>query len=125
MSMRGLLVLGDKKSDEDYYEEDLDMLSTLAQEHAIAFENARLYDEAVAKSKELALINKELEAIQSKLLRALEDTEAANKQLQITQASLIVAEKNATMVGMAKAIAHEVHQLSIVSRMAQLYDCAA
>ncbi|HOE68521.1 MAG TPA: hypothetical protein PLH16_02540, partial [Candidatus Omnitrophota bacterium] len=38
--------------------------------------------------------------------RELEET---NQRLQVTQASLIVAEKNATMVGMAKAIGHEVN----------------
>ena len=43
------------------------------------------------------------------------DLEETNQRLQVTQASLIVAEKNATMVNMAKAIGHEVNNpLSVV-----------
>lgn len=47
LKLQSVLVLGAKKSDEDYYEEDLDMLATLAQEHAITFENVRLFDEVL------------------------------------------------------------------------------
>lgn len=101
--MRNILVLGEKKSDEDYTDEDLNVLFTLSQESAIAIENARLYDEALKKTKLLAETNKELED--------------ANKRLQVTQASLIVAEKNATMVNMAKAIGHEVNNPLSIIRM--------
>lgn len=93
--LRCLLFLGPKKSDEEYSQEDLDVFFTIAQESAIAVENARLYDEAVNRSYELEEMNEELQAM--------------NKRLQVTQASLIVAEKSATMVGMAKAIGHEVN----------------
>lgn len=109
LSLRSLLILGEKKSDEDYYEEDLDMLATLAQEHAIAFENARLFDEAIERSKELQAMNTELVKVQGDLVQSLTDIELASKKLHETQAALIVAEKNATMVGMAKAIGHEVN----------------
>ncbi len=51
MKLQSILVLGAKKSDEDYYEQDLDMLATLAQEHAITFENVRLFD-VVLKERE-------------------------------------------------------------------------
>lgn len=93
--LRSLLFLGPKKSDEPYTQEDLDIFFTLAQESAIAVENARLYDEAVRKTEQLREMNQELAN--------------ANERLQVTQASLIVAEKNATMAGMAKAIGHEVN----------------
>ncbi len=93
--LRCLLFLGPKKSDEEYSQEDLDVFFTIAQESAIAVENARLYDEAVNRSYELEEMNEELQGM--------------NKRLQVTQASLIVAEKSATMVGMAKAIGHEVN----------------
>jgi len=120
LSLRGILVLGDKKSDEDYYEQDLDMLATLAQEHAIAFENARLYDEAIQRSQELSAINKELEHAQNQLLAALDEAEKANRRLQATQAALIVAEKKATLVGMAQAIGHEIYNpLSPIGGWAQ------
>jgi len=42
--LRNLLVLGPKKSDEDYTDEDLDVFFTIAQDSAIAAENARLFD---------------------------------------------------------------------------------
>ncbi len=95
MVLRNILILGGKKSDEPYSDEDLEVFYSLAQESAIAIENARLYDEAVEKTRLLADMNRELGDMNSKL--------------QVTQASLIVAEKNATMVGMAQAIGHEVN----------------
>lgn len=93
--LRNILILGEKKSGNFYSVEDLNVLFTLAQESAIAIENARLYDEAIQRTQMLANMNKELE-----------DT---NEKLKVTQTSLIVAEKNATMVGMAKAIGHEIN----------------
>lgn len=93
--LKSVLVLGEKKSGDAYSQEDINVLFTLAQESAIAIENARLYDEAVNRTRELERMNKELSL--------------TNEKLQVTQASLIVAEKNATMVGMAKAIGHEVN----------------
>ncbi|MGI6241782.1 MAG: ATP-binding protein [Candidatus Omnitrophota bacterium] len=95
MELRNILILGGKKSDEPYSDEELAVFYGLAQESAIAIENARLYDEAVQRTKLLVEMNHELEE--------------TNQRLQVTQASLIVAEKNATMVGMAKAIGHEVN----------------
>jgi signal transduction histidine kinase len=95
MELRNILILGGKKSDEPYSDEELAVFYGLAQESAIAIENARLYDEAVQRTKLLVEMNRELEE--------------TNQRLQVTQASLIVAEKNATMVGMAKAIGHEVN----------------
>ncbi|OGW83898.1 MAG: hypothetical protein A2987_06875 [Omnitrophica bacterium RIFCSPLOWO2_01_FULL_45_10] len=111
----GILLLGEKKSGDIYTEEDLNVLYTIAQESAIAIENARLYDEAIDKARELEQINVELNNAQTRMMRALKEAELANEKLQITQASLIVAEKSATMVGMAKAIGHEVNNpLSII-----------
>ncbi len=116
MSLRGILILGKKKSGEAFYEEDLDMLSALAQEHAIAFENARLYDEAVSKSKELGAINTELEAAQGRLMRALDETEVANKKLRDAQMQLIHEQKMATLGRLASSVGHEVNNpLTILS----------
>ena len=95
VSLRNILVLGGKKSDEQYSDEDLNVFYGLAQESAFAIENARLYDEAVERTRLLEFTNRDLTD--------------ANEKLKVTQASLIVAEKNATMVGMAKAIGHEVN----------------
>jgi len=93
--LKAILFLGHQKSDEPYSEEDLDVFFTLGQESSIAFENARLYDEVVERTRMLEQTNMDLSD--------------ANEKLKVTQASLIVAEKNATMVGMAKAIGHEVN----------------
>jgi signal transduction histidine kinase len=91
------------------------VLYTFAHVSAIAIVNARLYDEAIDKARELEQINVELNTAQTNMMRALKDAELANDKLKVTQASLIVAEKSATMVGMAKAIGHEVNNpLSII-----------
>jgi signal transduction histidine kinase len=95
VEMRNILMLGGKKSDEPYSDDELEVFYSLAQESAIAVENARLYDEAIKRTALLERMNRELADI--------------NARLQVTQASLIVAEKNATMVGMAKAIGHEIN----------------
>jgi len=52
--LQGILLLGGKKSDENYDERDLDMLATLAHEHAVKFENVRLFD-VVLHERELKL----------------------------------------------------------------------
>ncbi|MCB9800423.1 MAG: hypothetical protein H6757_06660 [Candidatus Omnitrophica bacterium] len=114
--LRNILILGPKKSGDIYTEEDHNVLYTLAQESAIAIENARLYDEAINKSRELERINKQLEHAKSSLTVALEETEAANKQLQDTQAQLIHEQKMATLGRLAASVGHEVNNpLTILS----------
>ncbi len=93
--LKGLLVLGKKKSDEIYRDSEISVISVIAQESALAIENARLFDEKIDRTIALEKTNQELEN--------------SNLRLQETQSSLIIAEKNATMVGMAKAIGHEVY----------------
>ena len=107
--LRSILFLGPQKSDEPYSQEDLDVFFTLAQESAIAIENARLYDEAIQRTRILAETNKELA-----------DT---NEKLKVTQTSLIVAEKNATMVNIAKAIGHEINNplSSVIMPIERIY----
>ena len=114
--LRNVLILGEKKSGEYFTEEDLNVLYTLAQESAIAIENARLYDEAIQKSKELEGINKQLEVAQSNLISALNETELANKRLQDAQAQLIHEQKMATLGRLASSVGHEVNNpLTILS----------
>lgn len=64
LTLQGLFFLGGKKSDEDYTEEDLTMLQTLAQEHAIAHEKLRVFgmmmqerEEKVEAQKQAELVN--------------------------------------------------------------------
>ncbi len=114
--LRNILILGEKKSGDYYTTEDLNVLFTLAQQSAIAIENARLYDEAVNRSRELQRINEELEVAQVKLMQALEETEKANKQLQDTQAQLIHEQKMATLGRLAASVGHEVNNpLTVLS----------
>lgn len=114
--LRNILVLGEKKSGDFYTEEDLNVLFTLAQESAIAIENARLYDEAIGKTKELEEINSQLEYAKNLLMKALKETEVANKTLQDTQAQLIHEQKMATLGRLAASVGHEVNNpLTILS----------
>ncbi|MBI3317334.1 MAG: hypothetical protein HYZ85_04950 [Candidatus Omnitrophica bacterium] len=111
-----ILILGEKKSGGKYTAEDISTLSSLAQESAIAIENARLYDEAVVKTRELERINDQLEYSKTLLVKALQETEVANKQLQDTQAQLIHEQKMATLGRLAASVGHEVNNpLTILS----------
>ncbi len=114
--LRNVLLLGSKKSGEYFTEEDRNVLYTLAQESAIAIENARLYDEAINKTRELERINHQLEDAKGSLTTALNETERANKQLQDTQAQLIHEQKMATLGRLAASVGHEVNNpLTILS----------
>ena len=114
--LRNILMLGEKKSGEYYSNEDLNLLYTLAQESSIAIENARLYDEAVRKTIELERINDQLEHSKTLLIKALQEAEGANKQLQDTQAQLIHEQKMATLGRLAASVGHEVNNpLTILS----------
>ncbi|MFA6600841.1 MAG: ATP-binding protein [Candidatus Omnitrophota bacterium] len=114
--LRNVLVLGKKKSGELYTGDDLHVLLALAQESAGAVENARLYDEAVARSRELERINQQLEYSKGLLMKALKETEVANKALQDTQAQLIHEQKMATLGRLAASVGHEVNNpLTILS----------
>jgi signal transduction histidine kinase/CheY-like chemotaxis protein len=59
----GILVLGSRKSDETYTSDDIDLLSTLANQAATAVRNAQLYE----KSKQAY---RELEEAQERLIRS-------------------------------------------------------
>ena len=114
--LRNILMLGEKKSGEYYSNEDLNLLYTLAQESSIAIENARLYDEALRKGLELERINDQLEHSKTLLMKALQEAEGANKQLQDTQAQLIHEQKMATLGRLAASVGHEVNNpLTILS----------
>jgi len=54
--MLGFLVLGEKLSGDAYSQEDLDLLSTLANEGAIALENAQLYEQLFERMKQIEVL---------------------------------------------------------------------
>lgn len=102
LHLRGILFLGHQKSDQPYSEEDLDVFFTLGQESSIAFENARLFDEAKTRAAELAKANEELKHTNAELMRL-------NKQLKEVQTELMETKQRALVAGMGRAIAHEVN----------------
>jgi len=51
--MIGVLILGEKLSGDPYSQEDLDVLSTLANEGAIALENAHLYEQLFERMRQI------------------------------------------------------------------------
>jgi signal transduction histidine kinase len=56
----GALVLGAKQTGEPYHAQDLDVLSTLAGQTAVALENARLFDDQRRLNMEISQLNEEL-----------------------------------------------------------------
>ncbi len=87
LKLQSLLFLGAKKSDEPYSQEDLDVFYTLAQESAIAVENARLYDAEVKRRLEI---------------------EEAHRKLQEMELQLIETERRNLLAKMTGGVAHEV-----------------
>ncbi len=114
--IKTLLVLGPKKNGKSYTNEELNFLFDLTQESATSIEGARLYDEMLHKKNELKIVNEQLEYSKGKLMKALKETEFANKRLQDAQAQLIHEQKMATLGRLAASVGHEVNNpLTILS----------
>jgi signal transduction histidine kinase len=69
----GLLALGPKMSGEPYFDDDLDLLLTLANQTAVALQNTRLFDELKTRNAEYERINHELSAANQALARLDKD----------------------------------------------------
>ena len=65
----GLLALGPKLSGDRYFEEDLRLLSTLADQTAVALQNARLFDDLRLRNIENERLNRELTVANEQLVR--------------------------------------------------------
>ena len=65
----GLLALGRKVSGDRYFEDDLTFLSTLADQTAVALENARLFEDLKNRNDENEQLNEELTAANDELAR--------------------------------------------------------
>lgn len=65
----GVMAMGPKKSGDRYFNEDLSILQTLADQTAIALENARLYDNLKQRNAENERLNQDLRAANAELAR--------------------------------------------------------
>jgi signal transduction histidine kinase len=65
----GALTLGAKRTGEPYHGQDLDVLTTLAGQTAVALENARLFDDQSRLNQEISSLNEELVTANMRLER--------------------------------------------------------
>ncbi len=65
----GLLALGPKTSGDRYYDEDLALLQTLADQTAVALENSRLYEDLKQRNAENERLNADLKSANVELAR--------------------------------------------------------
>ncbi len=97
--LTGIIALGEKKSGELFVQEDVELLTTLANQSAIAIENARIYGEI----KELNVkLEKKVEKRTADLVRTLEEKER-------TQQELVRSESLAAIGQLVAGTAHELN----------------
>jgi two-component system NtrC family sensor kinase len=108
--IKGLLVLGNKKSGGLFTPEDLELLRTLANQCAISIENAKAYQVIESLKNNLEKI---VERRTRELTRALEEREK-------TQDLLIRSESLATVGALVAGVAHELNNpIASVSSLVQ------
>jgi signal transduction histidine kinase len=91
-NLRAALLLGPKRSGELYTSEDFDLLSTIANQAAIALENARSFEA--------------LDALRQNLEH---EVEVRTRELRDTQTQLVHVEKMASLGQLVAGVAHELN----------------
>jgi len=97
--LTGIIALGEKKSGELFVEEDLELLTTLANQSAIAIENARIYGELENLNVKL---EKKVAKRTAELVKTLEEKER-------TQQELVRSESLAAIGQLVAGTAHELN----------------
>jgi GAF domain-containing protein/PAS domain-containing protein len=100
--LQGIMVLG-SRSERNFTPHERDLFASLGQQIGLTIENLRLFAEerqARQVAEDLAVEN----------ARLLEETQRAYEQLRVTRDRLIEAEKQAAVVELAGAAAHELRQ---------------
>ncbi|HOO90237.1 MAG TPA: ATP-binding protein [Syntrophales bacterium] len=97
--LMGIIALGEKKSGKLFVHEDIELLETIANQGAIAIENAKNYER-------IAEVNIELE---EKVKKRTEDLAAALEEKERTQQQLIRSESLASIGQLVAGTAHELN----------------
>jgi signal transduction histidine kinase len=109
----GLILLGRKESGAFFSAEDIDFLSTLANQSALSIANALAYQKIhefnLALEKKVAERTEALAQTNAELHDSLDQLEQAYRDLQRSQENLVRAEKMADLGRLTAGIAHEMN----------------
>jgi len=119
--LSGILILGKKLSGQDYSNEERQLLLTLANQMAMALENARLYDLERTTRSELQKQNEQKTEFLHGVAHELKTPLTA-----IISSSELLGEGSSTAFGLRKKLIHNIRQSaeSMNRRVAELLDLA-